>query len=72
MKVNIQNKNILCIANKTNCIKNDSGKHSIKVMCIFGDIIWLHGKTQIYRRAKTKGFDISWLEIKNAFQGSSV
>ena len=39
-----------------------NGDERIRMLFKFGDIIWIHGKTEIYRKSNTKGFNVNWLQ----------
>ena len=49
--------------NSTQLLKQmKNGNERIRLLFKFGDIIWLHGKTEIYRKCNAKGFNIRWLQ----------
>lgn len=49
--------------NTTQLLKQmKNGNQPIRLLFKFGDIIWIHGKTEIYRKCNTKGFNVRWLQ----------
>jgi hypothetical protein len=46
--------------------QSTNGDQRIRLLMKFGDIVWKHGRTNVYRKSNTKGFNVNWL--KNMYE----